>query len=475
MKLCTVGSRALIVSLFATGVIDAEPIGVPTPPSHYADASASDPITMGWMVGDPPPLERQIAFHDLSYMQFPQLRWSFSHWRELVPTTGISRGGDTVSVMPRTLRHDLDTVTFLPMGRTERMSWAESLLANYTDGIVVLHRGTIVYEHYTGALTASGHHIAHSVTKSFFGTIGAMLVAEGVLDENALVSAYLPELSGSAFADATVRQVMDMTTAQQFSEAYADPNAEIWDFARAGGILPWPSGYQGPKSLYEFLPTVRKQGEHGIGFAYRSTNAEVLTWLIRRVTGKPAAQILQERIFNRLGTEQDAYMGLDPAGNAVGSGGLNLGLRDLARFGEMMRLQGRWNGRQIVPENVIADIRRGGDREKFKTGGYKTLEGWSYRAQWWISHDDHGAYMARGVHGQALFIDPAAETVIARFGSAPWASNAFLDPTTLPAFRAIADHLMTVERARLQANKAALLEPRSMGMRYVPLPRRSPP
>ena len=269
-----------------------------------------------------------------------------------------------------------------------------------------------------------------------------MLVAEGALDEDARVSAYLPELKDSAFGDATVRQVLDMTTAQRFSEAYADPTAEIWDFARAGGILPWPPGYTGPKSLYEFLPTVRKQGEHGAGFAYRSTNAEVLTWLIRRVTGKPAAQVLHERIFGLLGAEQDAYIGVDPQGNAVGAGGLNLGLRDLARFGELMRLDGRWNGRQIVPASVVADIRRGGDRERFKAGGYGTLPGWSYRNQWWISHDDHGAYMARGVHGQGLYIDPKAEMVIARFGSAPWASNVFLDPTSLPAFRAMAEHLM---------------------------------
>ena len=413
----------------------------PAPPA-FPDALASDPVTMRWMVGDPPPPERRIAFHDMSYMKFPQLRWSFSHWRELIPTVGIARGDGPVSALPRALRDDLDAVTFTPMGRTAPMTWAESLLANYTDGIVVLHRGKIVYERYAGALTPSGQHILHSVTKSFFGTIAAMMVAEGTLDERALVSSYLPELKDSAFGDATVRQVLDMTTAQKFSEVYTDPNAEVWEFARAGGILPWPPGYQGPKSLLEYLPTVRKQGEHGAGFAYRSTNTEVLAWLIRRITGKPAPQVLQERIFSQLGAEQDAYMGIDPAGNAVGAGGLNLALRDLARFGEMMRRDGRWNGRQIVPASVVAEIRRGGDREKFKSGGYATLQGWSYHDQWWHSHDDHGAFMARGVHGQSLYIDPKAEMVIARFGSAPWASGVFLDPTTIPAFRAMAEHLL---------------------------------
>jgi CubicO group peptidase (beta-lactamase class C family) len=438
-------AAALAAALVIPAVLAAAPA-----PAPVLDARASDPVTMGWMRGDPPPPERRIAFHARADMQVPQLRWSFSHWRELIPSVGIARGSGPVSALPRALRDDLDAVSFMTMATVasgpSRMTWAESLLANYTDGIVVLHRGRIVYERYTGALTETGQHIAHSVTKSFYGTLGAMLVAEGRLDEHARVSAYLPELKGSAFEDATVRQVLDMTTAQKFSETYTDPNAEIWDFARAGGILPWPPGYAGPKSLYEFLPTVRKQGEHGAGFAYRSTNAEVLTWLIRRVTGQSAAEALQTRLFGLIGAEQDAYLGLDPAGNGVGAGGLNLGLRDLARFGEMLRRDGRWNGRQIVPASVIADIRRGGDREKFKAGGYATLPGWSYRSQWWISHDDHGAYMARGVHGQALYIDPKAEMVIARFGSAPWASNVFLDPTTLPAFRAVAEHLIRTAR-----------------------------
>jgi CubicO group peptidase (beta-lactamase class C family) len=415
-------------------------------PPSLPDARASDPVTLGWMVGAPPSPDRIIAFQDGSYYRFPQLRWSFSHWRELMPTVGVPRGARPVHPLPRAERDDLDAVSFTPLGGGAPLTWAQSLDVNYTDGIVVLHRGRIVYERYFGALRPEGQHIAFSVTKSFFGTIAAMLVAEGRLDEDAAVARYLPELKDSAFGDATVRQVLDMTTALKFSEQYTDPKADIWDFARASGQVPQPPGYTGPRSLYEYLPTVRKQGEHGEGFTYRSPNSEVLTWLIRRVTGKSAAQLLYERIWEPLGAEQDAYLQVDAHGNAIGAGGLNLGLRDLARFGELMRLDGRWDGRQVVPERVVADIRRGGSREKFVSGGYHTLPGWSYRSQWWISHDDHGAFMARGVHGQAIYVDPKAEMVIARFGSNPQASNIFLDPTSLPAYRAIARHLIAEPR-----------------------------
>ncbi len=437
----TARSPALFAAVFCAAV----GAWAQSPPS-YPDARASDPVTLGWMVGAPPPPDKIIAFQDGSYYRFPQLRWSFSHWRELTPTVSVSRGPRPVHALPRALRNDIDAITFTPLGGAPAMTWERSLAANYTDGIVVLHQGRIVYERYLGALKPEGQHIAFSVTKSFFGTIAAMLVEEGQLDDKALVSHYLPELKDSAFGDATVRHVLDMTTAMKFSEKYADPNAEVWNFARASGQIPSPPGYQGPLSLYEYLPTIVKEGDHGKGFTYRSPNAEVLTWLIRRVSGKSAAENLQERIWEKLGAEQDAYIHVDPHGSAVGAGGLNLGLRDLARFGEMIRLDGVLGGQRIVPARVVSEIRRGGDREQFKNGGYTTLPGWSYHDQWWISHDDHGAFSARGVHGQVIYIDPKAEMVIARFASHPLAGNMALDPTSIPAYRALADHLLAKSR-----------------------------
>jgi CubicO group peptidase (beta-lactamase class C family) len=322
------------------------------------------------------------------------------------------------------------------------MSWAQAFDANYTDGIVVLHRGRIVYERYAGVFRPEGQHIAMSVTKSFFGTIGAILVAEGRLDENAKVGTIVPELRDSAFGDATVRQLLDMRTGLKYSENYADPNAEIWNHVRAGGVLPRPPGYTGPQTFYEFLQTVKKEGEHGGPFAYKTVNSDALGWVIRRVTGKSIGQNLSERIWSRLGMEQDAYFAVDSVGNEFAGGGLNAGLRDLARFGEMMRNDGRYGGEQIVPKAVVDDIRGGGDRSAFPSASYPTLPGWSYRNMWWVSNNAHGVYAARGIHGQAIYVDPRAEMVIARFASFPNAANGFNDPTSLPAYAALAQYLM---------------------------------
>jgi CubicO group peptidase (beta-lactamase class C family) len=263
MKLSPLRGTVMGLSLTAaaTGLLAQTP-NLPT-------AAQTDPVTLGWMVGSPPPADKVIRFADGSGYKFPQTRWSFSNFRQLIPTTQVSRGTGAPAALPRALRNDLDAVSFVPLGKDTPMTWAQAFDANYTDGVVVLHKGRIVYERYAGALRPEGQHISMSVTKSFFGTLGAMLVAEGKLDENAPVSRYVPELKDSAFGDATIRQVLDMRTGLKYSENYLDPNAEIWQHTRAGGVLPRPPGYQGPQTFYEFLQTVKKEGEHGGSFAYK--------------------------------------------------------------------------------------------------------------------------------------------------------------------------------------------------------------
>lgn len=406
------------------------------------DAAASDPGALGWMQGFPPPEAKRIRYTDSDYFAFPKLRWTACHFRQLMPTVGVSRGPGAAAPLPQRLDAAIDALPFTPLNTRTRMIWAQSLQANYTDGIIVLHDGVVVYERYARCLQPNGQHGAMSVTKSITGLLGEMLVAEGVLDENDTVGAIIPELAHSAFGDATVRQVLEMTTALRYSEDYADPNAEVWQYAAAGSTLPPAPGYTGPRSYYDYLQTVQKQGRHGEAFGYKTINTDTLGWIIARRTGKPVSTLLSERIWTRLGAEQDAYYTVDSSGTPFAGGGFNAGLRDMARLGQLLLQDGRSNGEQVLPAAAIARIRAGGDRRAFAKAGYPLLPGWSYRGMWWVSHNAHGAYMARGVHGQALYIDPAAKVVIARFGSHPVAGNSANDPTTLPAFDALARYLM---------------------------------
>ncbi|WP_132142201.1 serine hydrolase domain-containing protein [Luteibacter rhizovicinus] len=419
------------------------PIAVHAQTAASLTATQSDPRKLGWMTGFPPPDDKVIRFTDSDYFAFPKSRWTVCHFRELMPTVGVSRGPGAAVPFVQRIDPGIDAIRFTPLGGGGAMTWQQAFDANYTDGIVVLHKGVVVYERYAGCLDATGQHGAMSVTKSLTGLLGEMLVAEGVIDDNARVETIVPELRQSAFGDATVRQVLDMTTGLQYSEDYADPNAEVWTYSAAGSPLPRPSDYKGPRSYWEYLKTVRKQGEHGTAFAYKTINTDTMGWIIARKTGKSVARLLAERIWSRMGAEQDGYYTVDSLGTPYAGGGLNAGLRDMARIGELMLEGGTINGKRLVPKTAIDRIRAGGDKAAFAKAGYGLLKGWSYRDMWWITHNEHGAFMARGVHGQTIYVDPVAQMVIARFSSHPTAGNAANDPTSLPAYSAVAEYLMT--------------------------------
>ena len=180
-------------------------------------------------------------------------------------------------------------------------------------------------------------------------------------------------------------------------------------------------------------------------FGYRTVNADALGWVISRITGKSVAQLMAEIFWQRMGMEQDAYYQVDALGIPFAGGGLNASLRDLARVGEMLRLGGMWRGVRILPVGTVEDILHGGSPKKFAPSEPgKTLKGWSYRNMWWITNNSHRAYMARGVHGQAIYIDPVAEMVIVRLASTYLASNLQIDPLSLPAYSAVADYLLNL-------------------------------
>ena len=406
-------------------------------------AEESDPNTLGWMQGFPPPADKLIMQPDSNFFSFPKLRWTVCHFRELLPTEQVSRGIGAPVPLAYALDEDaIDALTFKPMGSDDVMTWEESLAANYTDGMLILHEGKVVYERYSGCLDEFGKHGAMSMTKSLTGLLAEILVAEGRLDDTALVATIIPELEGSAFGNATVRQVMDMTTGLSYSEDYADPEADIWIYSRAASPLPKPAGYDGPDGYFEYLQTVRPEGEHGDAFHYKTINTDAFGWIIARVSGLEVTELLSERIWRRMGAEQDAYMTVDGKGVPFAGGGLSAGLRDLGRIGLLMLGEGVINGERLFPADAVVNIRRGGSKSAFAKAGYSTLEGGSYRGMWWLFHNKNGAYAARGVHGQTIYVDPTANMVLVRLASYPRAQNGFIDPTSLPAYQAVAEYLM---------------------------------
>ncbi len=388
---------------------------------------------LGLMEGFPPDKDKRVTMLNMS--QPPYNRWAYQHMRELVPTRNIAVPAESAPLDRRPVDLSELKVPFPDGRQVEVGQWLESA---YTDGFIVLQDGRVVYERYFNDQLPATPHIMYSVTKSFVGTMMLMLMEQGLVDPAKPVEHYIPELSDSAFGDATVQQMLDMTNSISFTEVYTDPKSDIGQFGYAFS----PGG----EGLYTYLQSLTRHDEkfkHGEAFHYVTPDPEVLAWIIRRVTGKSLAAVMEEFIWTPLGAEHAGNYWLDFHGTEMAGGGLSISLRDAARFGQMILQDGKFNGRQVVSSTIAKRIKTKKNFEQF-TRFYD--DAWygevadSYHDQWW-GYTGVDAVAAIGVHGQIIYINSTANVVIAKHTSDPEAENYRTDNETVYIMNAIAAHL----------------------------------
>ena len=370
-----------------------------------------------------------------NFLQPPYNRWSLQHLREVVPTRAVAAGDTAAALGSRPIDLSALDVSF-PDRRTVAVgAWLES---SYTDGFIVLHRGEVVYERYLNDQTAATHHLMFSVTKSFTAAMLLMLMEQGRVDGAALVAAYIPELEKTAFADATVQHVLDMTNSIHYIEDYYNPDAHITGYLNS--MLPEGEG------LYANLQSLKRQHEkfaHGEAFHYVTPDTEVLGWIIRRITGGNLADALHQMIWAPLGAEHEGCYWLDFHDVEMAGAGLAITLRDAARFGQMILQDGFYDGRQVISEDIARRIKskRNADRfNRYYNDSWHKDVADSYHDQWW-GYTGVDAVAALGIHGQFIYINSDADVVIAKHSSDPDAENARIDSETVSVMHAIAGHL----------------------------------
>jgi CubicO group peptidase (beta-lactamase class C family) len=366
----------------------------------------------------------------------PWNRWAYQHISHLIPTAQIGRGSGPVAPLERRER-DLSDLRF-ERSNGRPVTLRDMLAETYTDGFVVLHDGAVVYERYFNGMTDSTLHLFQSVSKSLTGMLAGILVADGRLELDRAIGDYLPELRDSGYADATIRQALDMLVSIRFSEIYDDPASDMNRQDRAAAWRPLlPGDIDG---LYRFAATIPKDRAHGEIFQYCSLTTDMLGWVLSRVSGLTFAELLSRELWVKLGCEHDAIITVDRFDSPTPSGGICTTTRDLARFGQMVLRDGFANGVQIVPASWVDDTRFGGDVQAFarNTEHQGRPPGGAYRNQWWITNDEHGTFYGGGVYGQHVWIDPVARVVIAKLSTRPAPLDQALNELTHRGFAAIA-------------------------------------
>ena len=302
-----------------------------------------------------------------------------------------------------------------------------------TSGLLVLVDGEIVHEEYRLTSGPEVRWISWSVAKSFISALVGIALSEGRFESvEEPITKYVPELAGSAYEGVRIEDILQMSSGARWSEDYGSATSDITRFGAAivfGG------------SQDDFSATLEREFEPGTYNRYNSTDTQVLGMLLVRITGQTIAEYMEEKLWQPLGMEQDAYWITDDPGMELAFGGLNATLRDFARFGELYRRGGEWHGRQIVPADwVSASVTA--DAPHLEPGENPHSD-WvvGYGYQWWLPESDEGEFSAIGVYNQFLYVNPARGVVIAKTSaSRAYGQDESTDREleTLAAFHAIA-------------------------------------
>lgn len=367
----------------------------------------------------------------------PYASWSFVNVAELVPSAMI----DAVPVQAEPPPVDAAGLLGGKVELSDGVTTVGAFLDGCnTDALVVMKSGRVVADHYSPRHRPEDRHIVFSITKSLTAVLAGALGDEGKLDPDAPVAGYVPEVSKSAYADATVRQVLDMRVSVAIEETYLDPMSAYGRYRRAMLWNP-PLPDEQPETMLGFLASLEKaDAPHGGPFRYRSPNSDLLGILVERASGQRYADVMHDRLWRGIGARSAGLVTVDRVGAPRAAGGLSMTARDLARVGEMMRLGGVGAGGRIVSERWVRDTLENGDRAAWKAGDFPHLfRDGSYRNKWYASGLRSGAFCAIGIHGQWLYVDPAAEVTIVRFSSQPVPVDDPVDLDCLKLFQAIAE------------------------------------
>lgn len=389
---------------------------------------------LGIMQGLPPAPEKCPSHENWDLAPFN--RWSFQNVRAMVPTVEVRADPARPHILPEA-RDDFDMLEFTGLDGGRR-SVAAMLRETYTDGFIALSRGRIVYERYLNDMGQRTLHLSQSVAKSITGTLAGVLWGEGLLDPAAPAEHYVPELAACGYAGVTVDQILDMQSGVAFDEDYADTASDMGNLDVAAGWKPAPPHYAGPATVRDLILGLTAVRPHGAVFQYRSIETDVLAWVMERASGQRLADLLSDRIWTPIGAERDASFTVDRAGTALADGGFNATLRDYARFGLMVARGGRAGDRQVVPEAWINGFRQG-ENAKFPADYRAHAPRGAYRRQWWLMDPDRGDLTARGIFGQMIYVDAAADFVAVKLSSWPDALIPAYTGDALAAMRAIRD------------------------------------
>lgn len=296
-----------------------------------------------------------------------------------------------------------------------------------TSALLVIQDDVIRYENYFFGGDEATVFSSNSMGKSFVSALMGFAVADGFIDSvNDPLGKYIPEFVGTDLENIPIKACLQMASGIDFNED-TDMNSFSMRTLMGTPAMEVIAGYgvQEPPFTYR---------------RYLSINTEILGQVIKNATGKGLGEYMEEKLWTRIGSAHDAYWTLNN-GTELANGGLSISLRDYARFARLYLHEGNWNGEQLLPRDWIRDsldISADYSKPGANNDGYNAI---GYGYQWWVPEGDQGEFMAIGVYGQFLYVNPEQNVIIVKVNADPDFMAEHYELKHVEFFRAIADGL----------------------------------
>ena len=280
---------------------------------------------------------------------------------------------------------------------TEEVPFDQFLEDNKTVAFLIIKNDTIQYEKYFNGYEKEDIVPSFSMAKSVTSILIGCAIDDGLIKSvDEPITNYITEFSGNEFEKVTIKHLLQMTSGVKFNESYVNPFGDAASF------------YYGT-NLRKAIAKMEVKTEPGKSFEYVSGSTQLLGLVLERsLKGKKITEYLQEKVWQPLGMEYDASWSIDRKKDGLEKTFccLNARARDFAKLGRLYLNKGNWNGKQIVSKKWVEE-----STKVDSTAGSAKY----YQYQWWLN-PTAGTYMAQGILGQFVYVNPAKNLVIVRLG-----------------------------------------------------------
>ena len=364
-----------------------------------------------------------LLYTSLNSFKDENLAYTFQHTPEIQPTVKISKSEQAFQFLKE---DNADLAEGFQFGE-DFYPTNQFMNDTKTSAMLVIKDDVIKYEEYFFGGDETTVFSSNSMGKSFVSALMGIAVSEGYIDSvDDPLGKYIPEFVGTELESIPIKACLQMASGIDFDE---DTDMSGYSLRTLMGI---PA-----------MKVIAKYGVQEEPFTYRrylSINTEILGQVIKNATGQGLGPYMEEKLWKRIGSAHDAYWTLSN-GTELANGGLSISLRDYARFARLYLNEGNYNGQQILPKHWVRDsldIRAEYSKPGANNDGYNAI---GYGYQWWVPEGEQGEFMAIGVYGQFIYVNPTNRVIIVKVNADPDFMSENYELKHVEFFRAIADGL----------------------------------